>query len=68
MNRDFIFRGKITQSYDKKLDGTWAFGSLLKMGTVMKIVNDRATYYVVPKTVGQYTGLNDKDHIFCDRS
>jgi uncharacterized phage protein (TIGR01671 family) len=58
--RDVEFRGKIVSSYNNQLDGKWAYGDLLRSGTVVKIVNTKAAYYVDPETVGQYIGLEDK--------
>ncbi len=56
--RENKFRGK-------RLDGKgWAFGHLVKMWGAWHIIdwNDENTAYAVdPATVGQYTGLKDKN-------
>lgn len=56
--REIKFRGK-------QLDGKgWAFGHLVKMWGAWHIIdwNDENTAYAVdPATVGQYTGLKDKN-------
>ena len=56
--REIKFRGK-------RLDGKgWAFGHLVKMWGEWHIIdwNDENTAYAVdPATVGQYTGLKDKN-------
>ncbi|MBS5021060.1 MAG: hypothetical protein KHZ60_13515 [Alistipes sp.] len=56
--REIKFRGK-------RLDGKgWAFGHLVKMWGEWHIIdwNDKNTAYPVdPDTVGQYTGLKDKN-------
>lgn len=63
MNREILFRGK-------RSNGEWAYGSLVVLGNT-----DPAIYYEVgnglvkqldwcyvnPDTVGQYTGLKDKN-------
>ena len=57
MNREIKFRGK--QSFDNK----WIHGSLLKDKEKYYITNDYGdTFYaVIPQTIGQYTGLKDKN-------
>lgn len=63
MNREIKFRGK------RKDNGKWIFGGYMKNknGTY---ISDTKNYHlnasykhylVVPETVGQYTGLKDKD-------
>ncbi len=63
MNREIKFRGK------RKDNGEWIFGGYMKNknGTY---ISDTENYHlnasykhylVVPETVGQYTGLKDKD-------
>jgi uncharacterized phage protein (TIGR01671 family) len=59
MKRDIEFRGKIKCSYDGKSDGKWAYGFYQKRGTEYLITNDRATYYIIPETVCEFTGLLD---------
>lgn len=55
--REILFRGK---SED---DGEWLFGDLFHRNREVLIKNhfEGFNISVVPKTVGQYTGLNDKN-------
>lgn len=58
--REIKFRG-----LDVSL-GTWSYGSLRKMneGCEISWFNEEGYYYdrfVIPETVGQYTGINDMD-------
>ncbi len=60
--RELLFRGK------RKDNGEWAEGSLLydseqNEGFIAEDFEDRAAYLreVIPETVGQYTGLTDKN-------
>lgn len=58
MNREIKFRGK------SKFDGEWAYGYLLKGPTrcvIKQSIADYPQYDVIPETVGQYTGLKDKN-------
>ena len=59
MNREIKFRGK--QSFDNK----WIHGSLLKDKKKYYITNDYGdTFYaVIPETIGQFTGLYDKNGV-----
>ena len=56
--REILFRGK-------RLDnGEWEYGFIVKMFGAYYIIDkdDKNTAYeVIPETVGQYTGLNDKN-------
>lgn len=68
MNREILFRGK-------REDGTWAYGDLLQDADLEIALINGFNYYssknglerepfselVVPETVGQYTGLIDKN-------
>lgn len=57
--RELLFRGKI-----KGLD-VFAFGSLVCLNKQFDIVCEKELrkYPVVPETVGQYTGLKDKNGV-----
>ena len=65
MNREILFRGK-------KSNGRWVYGSLVVSGNispaiyynVSKGVADVLDWcYVKPDTIGQYTGLKDKNRV-----
>lgn len=55
--REILFRAKI------KFNGIWKEGFLVKTGDHFRISeqNDMISFGVDPDTVGQYTGLNDKN-------
>ena len=60
MNERFLFRGK------RKDNGEWVDGNLVytrttTLGVVTEIYTLEMRYEVIPKTVGQYTGLKDKN-------
>lgn len=71
MNREIEFRGKLSHS------GEWVFGSLLKIDSKYHIANESDMYedghhicqesdaptWVDPDTVGQFTGLVDKNGV-----
>lgn len=58
--REIKFRGK-------RLDnGEWVYGYLLKMFgeiSIMELHDENTVYPVYPETVGQYTGLKDKNGV-----
>lgn len=60
MNREILFRGKRVDN------GEWIYGNLTiwnDKSTSIDIMSDEYTpvYAVIPETVGQYTGLTDKN-------
>ena len=60
MNERFLFRGK------RKDNGEWVDGNLVytrttTLGVVTEIYTLEMRYEVIPKTVGQYAGLKDKN-------
>lgn len=62
MNREILFRGKHIHSLDKnkKLDGTWVYGYLCSENYIWS--DDLCGDMLVDKeTIGQYTGLTDKN-------
>lgn len=56
MNREILFRGKT-------YDGQWIYGNLLVKGSFCYIIgtDDSRAVEVIPSSVGQYTGMKDKD-------
>lgn len=74
--REIIFRGKVVNRQDSHCshdlnDGTWVFGDLeIHRGDCRKIVHcykEGGEYYrqydVDPDTIGQFTGLKDKNGV-----
>ena len=57
MKREIKFRGKIRGRASDKTTGQWIYG-YYKKDQHGEFIND---IYVDPKTVGQYTGLDDKN-------
>mgnify|MGYP004521499757 CR=1 FL=1 len=60
MNEQYLFRGK------RKDNGEWVEGNLVyskttTRGVITEIYTLEMTYEVIPETVGQYTGLKDKN-------
>ena len=56
--REILFRGK------RPGNGEWAHGFLVKMFGAYHIIDkddENTAYEVIPETVGQYTGLKDKN-------
>lgn len=61
MNREILFRGKGNLKYN---DGVWYYGYLIFDGKDYQIVDSEYGSWrrtVVSETVGQYTGLKDKN-------
>lgn len=55
--REILFRGKAK-------DGKWYFGDLVQFKSGFVYIQSKEegkSNYVLPETVGQYTGLNDKN-------
>jgi len=59
MNRKILFRGKRIDN------GEWIYGDLLCNWTEPQILSeeDGNEYEVIPETVGQFTGLTDKNGV-----
>lgn len=58
--REILFRGKRLEN------GEWAYGFLVKMFGAYCIIDkddENTAYEVIPETVGQYTGLIDKNGV-----
>lgn len=59
--REIIFRGKC------RIDDEWIYGSLNVFNVEVEILDmntvDNSCYPVDPQTVGQYTGLTDKNSV-----
>lgn len=58
--REILFRGKRVDN------GTWAYGDLLHCDGEMEIDSESLGEnggYIIPETVGQYTGLRDKNGV-----
>ena len=64
MSREILFRGKVTNiplyRQDKTKIVTWVYGAYVSY-TVPQIVDLEDEYVVDPATVGQFTGLYDKN-------
>lgn len=55
--REFLFRGKAK-------DGKWYFGDLVQFKSGLVYIQSKEegkSNYVIPETVGQFTGLTDKN-------
>lgn len=72
MNREILFRGKCVS--DSKYAGEWVTGGYVPLskditpnddGLIMRFLggNTTITYHVDPDTVGQFTGLCDKNGV-----
>lgn len=58
MNREILFRGKRVDNNE------WVYGHLIKGATrhvIQKSIAQYPQYDVIPETIGQYTGLTDKN-------
>ena len=56
--REILFRGKLLDNSE------WAYGFIVKMFGAYHIIDkddENTAYEVIPETVGQYTGLKDKN-------
>ena len=66
MSREILFRGKVTDiplyRQDKTKIGTWVYGSYVSY-PVPRIFNLEDEYVVYLRTVGQFTGLYDKNGV-----
>ena len=60
--REILFRGKLEPTED--CESEWIFGDLLSKAydtPNIRPIGSRCCYRVIPETVGQYTGLTDKN-------
>ena len=68
MDREILFRGKVTKvpkymQYENRMAvGDWVYGSYVDY-PVAQIFDLEDEYIVDPATVGQFTGLCDKDGV-----
>ncbi len=60
--REILFRGKRSGIIDHENDGEWAEGCYFEInGQSLIMTDDHRALAVDPSTVGQYTGLTDKN-------
>lgn len=62
--REILFRGKVCDKQKKLYGKEWAYGYLYMINSKPNIKADEkfaVNYEVIPETVGQYTGLTDKN-------
>lgn len=60
MTREIKFRGKVTHG---DLKGQWVYGSFVNYPDNPTIVNIIGSYNIDPATLGQFTGLEDKNGV-----
>jgi hypothetical protein len=58
--REIIFRGKSSDGFYYK-KGSWVYGGFMPYPNESLIITDAIEEGVDPETVGQYTGLKDKN-------
>ena len=63
--REILFRGK-TERFGNWIEGSLIVGRDLESGQLEHLIAPLSAYYtevkkVIPETIGQYTGLNDKN-------
>lgn len=73
MSREILFRGFSPDNYYEKvgkdtiiingktIQGFWEYGYYSEDTGTPTILNNDGDYIVIPETVGQYTGINDKN-------
>lgn len=60
--REILFRGKAKYENGSIKKGVWVYGDLIRVNGITKIYDDVLGYVEVnPETVGQFTGLYDKN-------
>lgn len=73
MNREILFKAKTKQKDSGEFDNVWVIGNLIvsgekyyihPAGNIVSVVNELGRlvvmHEVIPETICQYTGLNDK--------
>lgn len=60
--REILFRGKLKYTNLPHQKGDWVYGDYVKIKDGDRIMHNIYGYgEVIPETLGQYTGLNDKN-------